>query len=73
MISQRHRSDFEPMQANGQLATDSMILSEKYVESAIKDNGNDTPNPQSAPQGILYGLILSLFLWALILLPFLIF
>lgn len=73
MRSYQHRSELEPEQAYGQLVTDSMILSEEYVESAIRDNPNDTPNPLSAPRGILTGLVLSLLIWALILLPFLIF
>lgn len=49
-----------------------MVLSEKYVESAIKDSRNDTPNPHRAAEGFLNGLMLSLVLWALILLPFLV-
>lgn len=72
MDSQRDRSQFEPWQPYDQLATDSMILSKAYVESAIKHGRNDTPNPHGAARGILNGLILSLLLWALILLPLLV-
>ena len=73
MKDQPHRSKYEPGQVYDQLVTDSMILSEKYVESAIKDNRNDAPNPLNVPQGMLNGLILSLLLWILVLLPFLVF
>ena len=73
MKSQRHRSELAPGQTYDQLVTDSIILSEEYVESAIKDERSDTSNPHSAAQGILTGLILSLLIWALILLPFLLF
>ena len=72
MDSQRDRSQFEPWQRHDQLVTDSMILSEAYVEFAIKHGRNDTLNPHRAAHGILNGLILSLLLWVLILLPFLI-
>ncbi|NCF73600.1 MAG: hypothetical protein GWP67_08880 [Gammaproteobacteria bacterium] len=72
MRNQRNRSEIEPGQAYDQLVTDSMVLSEKYVESAIKDSRNDTPNPHRAAEGFLNGLMLSLVLWALILLPFLV-
>lgn len=73
MKSQRHRSELAPGQTYDQLVTDSVILSEEYVESAINDDRGGASNPHSAAQGILTGLILSLVIWALILLPFLLF
>lgn len=72
MASQRDLSEFERGQAYDQFVTDSMILSEKYVESSIKDSLNATSNPHRAAEGILTGLMLSLLLWVLILLPFLV-
>jgi hypothetical protein len=72
MASQRDLSEFERGQAYDQFVTDSMILSEKYVESSIKHSPNDTSNPHRAAEGILTGLMLSLLLWVLILLPFLV-
>lgn len=73
MNKPRHRSGFEPRQVYDQLVTDSMILSDEYVESALAGKRSDTRNPHRAPQGILNGLFLSLLFWAMFLLPFLIF
>ena len=73
MDNQRHRSERPPWQAYDQFVTDSMILSDEFVESALADTQSDTRNPHRASQGILNGLILSLLLWALVLLPFLVF
>ena len=70
MEKQRRRSEFAPGQVYDRLVTDSMILSEQYVDSAIGGDREDFSDPHRAPQGILNGLILSLVLWALILLPF---
>jgi hypothetical protein len=72
MNRQRHRSQFESGQHYDQLVTDSMILSETFVDSAIRNGRDDTPIPHRAARGILNGLILSLLFWVLILLPFLI-
>ena len=73
MNNQRHRSEREPWQAHDQFVTDSMILSDEFVESSLVGNHSDTRNWHRAPQGILNGLLLSLLFWALFLLPFLVF
>lgn len=73
MENQRHRPGSEPRQAYDQFVTDSMILSDEFVESSLVGNRSDTRYSHRAPQGFLNGLLLSLLFWALILLPFLIF
>jgi hypothetical protein len=73
MDNQWRRSQIETHQVYDQLVTDSVILSDEYVESALSGRRSDTRNPHRAPQGILNGLFISLLLWALFLLPFLVF
>jgi hypothetical protein len=73
MRNHRHRLELEPFQDYDQLVTDSMILSEDYVASAIKNNRNDTPDPFSTARGIMNALVLSLLFLVPILLAFLTF
>jgi hypothetical protein len=73
MRNQRHRSELEPWQNYDQLVTDSVVLSEIFVASAIKNNRNYTPDPLSVARGILSGLVLSLLFWTPILLAFLVY
>jgi hypothetical protein len=72
MRNQGYRSEAGPRPTYEQLVTDSVILTETYVESAIKHNRSDSPNPHRAAEGMLNAFMLSLLLWVLILLPFLI-
>ena len=73
MDNQRHRYEFELRQTYDQFVTDSIILSDEFVESSLAGNRSDDRNPHRASQGILNGLILSTLLWVLFLLPFLVF
>jgi hypothetical protein len=73
MDNQRHRYEFELRQTYDQFVTDSMILSDEFVESSLAGKSSNARNPHRASQGIMNGLILSILLWALILLPFLVF
>ena len=73
MENQRHRPGSEPRQAYDQFVTDSMILSDEFVESSLAGKSSNARNPHRASQGILNGLILSTLLWVLFLLPFLVF
>jgi hypothetical protein len=68
MRNHRHPSELEPFQNFDQLVTNSVILSEDYVASAIKNNRNDKPDPFSTARGIVNALVLSLLFWVPILL-----
>ena len=53
-----------------QLVTDSMILSETYVDSAIRGQRARLGECLRPAQGIINGMIIGLLFWLLTLLPF---
>ena len=62
-----------PEHQHDQLVTDSMILTETYVQSAVENQSDQTSTLPRILAGTRNGLILSVPLWALILLAILVF
>ena len=77
MKNQQQRSEFEPWYTGDHLLTDSVILTETYVDSIISGVPKKSKRSPGAPKGILNSLILSkredLLFWILIALALLVF